>query len=191
MSHNLNTIRNYCLMSMVTLALGGYLPMSNAAEQDCQITTDMPIVDYGQLTYDNKVANGNLILESRDVRVNATCSRTSSFSLYFDGRKGAGGAFDFGPLGAVHVTASSASVDGKSVTLSRINKDEQSKESVVVEAGEGITPKSGTMEEVGKVFSVTLSLTPKLDAKALSARDEVLIESHVGLRLESQPLARY
>lgn len=191
MHHSLKVTHYGRCLSVILIALGAYSTTAIASEQDCQITTDTSLVDYGRVTYEHEVRADKVILGMRDIRVTSVCPRTSSFALYFNGSKGEGRSFSFGPLGSTRVKVSSASVDGKPVTLSRINKDEQGREHVFVYAEDGVVPKNGLEESIGKVFSVTVTIAPRLDTKALSVRDSTHIESHIGLRLEALPLTRY
>lgn len=160
--------------------------ITHAAPPDCHISQGLPEIDYGHLTPTSGIASQtSLTMSERAVTVTVNCLKPKRVALLFDGEGLNGKAFRFGESGKVGVTLSSATVDGRSVGLSRWNKGARSEDRLAILAGDSIVWQDGAQVASGTLFTVVIGVEPTVSTQALHARDITVLESRIRMRLET------
>jgi hypothetical protein len=161
---------------------------------DCQVSLSQRDVKYGKIQGSDisKTVKNWSSLTERSVKLIAYCTQPEKMALFFIGKTGENGAFSFGDQSGLIIEASSATLDGHSVTLSHTDIHGSftpmgyTGSKLPLRANQGLIPVRGGQVLAGQEFSVNLTLKPVMKTHQLAVKDKYELSSHINIHVETE-----
>lgn len=159
-------------------------------DRSCSISIGGGDVDYGSVTrHQLQEQPGNqLSFGKRTVPVSVACPYPRVMKVGIQGERSADGQFRYGAQGSLQVRLSDASLDGKSVLLTRISASGvpmgPAADSVTVLVGERVVAGDASAPAKGRNLSLKMEVEPVLSDSAARVNSREHSDARVTLQLE-------
>ncbi|WP_336284385.1 hypothetical protein [Citrobacter arsenatis] len=158
---------------------------------ECNLTVSRGVIDYG-LIYRKQIDSQSNTKEmpAMTVVANVVCDTPGKVALFAHTVGAAGSPFRFAENGTLAIEAANALQNGQTVSLSQVVPGGWSmgggptRERVTLLDGQGVTPVENGIPVAVSNFSVTFTITPTLDRRDLSSRDQTLLATDINFILE-------
>lgn len=173
---------NHRLGALIAISL---LALPVAVYADCDTSISSSTLDYGQLNTKMALTAGKMSnLPEKNVNVIITCDEPKEIGLLFSASDARQSTFQFGEQGELKVMLTSLTRDN--VSVHDVEKYDPGK-SVINASNVDITPATEIMVPgKGKVFTLSLRVTPLLTDSIYAVRDDTEITNSISLQVRER-----
>ncbi|WP_028620850.1 DUF1120 domain-containing protein [Pseudomonas sp. Ant30-3] len=175
-------LSRYLLLPLIPFALGGFTPLAMAAADDCQLSVNQSVLDFGLMNRAIQPESAaERLLGERPVNLTLSCSQAVDMSVFYRAMASTAERFHFAERGSYRIRIRDAQLDGRSVDVGLIagvgQAPVESAASLIWRPHHAVIPVQAGVPTQGHRFSAHLEVSASVEEQGMRVRDAVTWEA--------------